>query len=326
MKVTLNEEAKSLLQDLLETMDQNIDDADYYNQILSEGYLVDKESTVLPIAELKAEDYFNNPYLKNIRPSEIRIGKWSLENDKYIPNQPFSYDVIETTSDDGYIEHTKFGYFTRKFKYLAIKENKTTWMSITPHEINTMKGSIDEAYGDVLVLGLGLGYYPYMVSLKENVKTIDVVEIAKEPTDIFKKNILPLFKEKDKIHIIHGDAFDYLNNNSKHYDYVFVDLWHLPEDGLPLYTKAKSLEKAGSKYSYWIESDMLILLRRAMLILLEEEQNNKEATFAKGNDLTEDLLFEIDKATQEIQVTHPEQIMDLIHNDYLSVLAKNLVL
>ena len=100
----------------------------------------------------------------------------------------------------------------------------------------------------------------------------------------------------------------------------------MPEDGLPLYTKAKSLEKAGSKYSYWIETDMLILLRRAMLILLEEKENNKDAKFSKGNDLTEDLLFEIDKATSSIEVTDPEQILSLIDDKYLSKLANSLVL
>ncbi|MCQ2772339.1 MAG: class I SAM-dependent methyltransferase [Bacilli bacterium] len=324
MKVNLTEEAKQLLQQLLETMDENIEKADYYNQILSEGFLVDKDSSYLPISELRAEDYFDNPYLKNVRPQNVKIGKWSLESDKYIPNQPFSYDAIKTSAEDGYREETRFGYFTRKFKFPAIKENGTTWMSITPHEINTMKQAINEAHGNVLVLGLGLGYYPYMISLKDNVSSIDVVEIAKEPFNMFKANILPQFKNKDKIHLFLIDAFLYLKNNDKQYDYIFVDLWHLPEDGLPLYTKTRRLEQPNSRYSYWIETDILIRLRRAVLILLDELSNNPNSCFEKGNDLTEDLLFEINSATQKLVVANEEDIMKIIDDSYLKELAKSI--
>lgn len=326
MRVKLNEEGSELLEQLLSTMDDNIENADYYNQILSEGFLVDKDSSILPIAELKAEDYFDNPYLRNVRPQNVKLGKWSLENDKYIPNQPFSYDVIKSSEDDGYREETRFGYFTRKFKFLSIKENGTTWMSITPHEINTMKQSIQEAHGKVLVLGLGLGYYPYMISLKEDVEEIDVVEIAKEPLEMFKANILPFFENRSKINLFLIDAFSYLKNNTKHYDYVFVDLWHLPEDGLPLYTRSKRFEAHETQYSYWIESDMLILLRRASLILIEELNNNSESSFIKGNDFTEDLLCEINKHTSNVSIESAQDILNLISDTSLKQLARDLEL
>ena len=38
-----------------------------------------------------------------------------------------------------------------------------------------------------------------------------------------------------------------------YYDFVFVDIWHDPSDGIDLYLKFKSLEKKNIKYSYWIE-------------------------------------------------------------------------
>ena len=60
-------------------------------------------------------------------------------------------------------------------------------MLITPNEIETMKKSISEATGNVLTYGLGLGYYAYMVSMKENVESVTIVEKDKEIIDLFKK-------------------------------------------------------------------------------------------------------------------------------------------
>ena len=59
----------------------------------------------------------------------------------------------------------------------------------------------------------------------------------------------------DKIKIINDDAFNYFKKDI-YYDYVFVDIWHDPSDGIDLYLKFKSLEKDNIKYSYWIEDTL----------------------------------------------------------------------
>ena len=58
----------------------------------------------------------------------------------------------------------------------ALLENDRIWMTITPNEIETMKEPVDGAFGNVLTYGLGLGYYAYMVSEKENVETVTIVD------------------------------------------------------------------------------------------------------------------------------------------------------
>ena len=75
-------------------------------------------------------------------------------------------------------------------------------MTITPNEIETMKEPVDEAFGHVLTFGLGLGYYAYMVSEKENVESITIVETNEDVIDLFNKYILPQFKNAHKIKII----------------------------------------------------------------------------------------------------------------------------
>ena len=49
----------------------------------------------------------------------------------------------------------------------------------------------------------------YMVSEKENVETVTVVDTNEDVIRLFKKYILPQFKNAHKIKIIAADAFEY---------------------------------------------------------------------------------------------------------------------
>ena len=74
-------------------------------------------------------------------------------------------------------------------------------MSVCPSEINSMARHIDKAHGRVLVLGLGLGYYLYMSSMKPEVNSVDVVECQPEIIKLFDENLLPQFPFREKIRL-----------------------------------------------------------------------------------------------------------------------------
>ena len=63
-------------------------------------------------------------------------------------------------------------------------------MSITPNEIETMEEAVKAATGKVIVYGLGLGYYPYMISLKDEVKEIVIVENDIKIINLFKLKLV----------------------------------------------------------------------------------------------------------------------------------------
>jgi hypothetical protein len=150
-------------------------------------------------------------------------------------------------------------------------------MLITPHEINTMKDAINAAYGDVVTFGLGLGYFAYMCSIKENVTSVTIVEKDEKIINLFKKHILPQFEHKDKIKIIHEDAITYCDKHFNH-NYAFVDLWRDTNDGLELYLKTKKRSRIhlNTKFDYWIEKSMLQIIRRAMITMFYEYINDIE--------------------------------------------------
>lgn len=212
--------------------------------------------------QLDADKYYADPYYKNIRIPTVKIGNSELRYDKYKPFEGFVCNDIVRTDEGRQIP--QIGFFKSEFRYPAIFENGRLWMSITPNEIETMKKPIEQAFGKVLTFGLGLGYYTYMISGKDNVQSIMVVENNQDIIDLFKKYILPQFKNAEKITIIKSDAFEYARKqmSSGKYDFVFTDLWHDVSDGLAMYLKMKTYERLcpGTRFMYWIEKSILCYL------------------------------------------------------------------
>lgn len=219
---------------------------------------------------LKKETYEQNPYVKTIGILRGHYKDWKLEEHTYYPYEAFLWKDV-TIDPNTFAEYSSLGFFLEPFSYLAITQKDIVWMSLTPHEIETMQPVIDQVKGDVLVLGLGLGYFPFMIARKKEVTSITIVEKDASAIELFSHLLLPHFPHPEKIHLVREDAFSYLQKKIS-FDDCFVDLWHQAEDGLPLYLKTLRLEHNHPKtrFFYWIEESMLCLVRRTFLNLLED--------------------------------------------------------
>lgn len=182
-----------------------------------------------------------------------------LRYDTYKPYEGFVCNDIKLLKNGR--QTPQIGFFEREFQYPAVLENDRIWMTITPNEIETIKEPIEQAFGNVLTFGLGLGYYTYMVSEKDNVDTITVVETNEDVIGLFQTHILPQFKHAHKVTIVKSDAFEYAEQHlsAGKFDVVFTDLWHDVSDGIDLYLKMKRYEPLSprTKFSYWIEKSIL---------------------------------------------------------------------
>ena len=262
------------------------------------------------LKKLNPKDYTDNPYVKAIKKTG-RKGKYALKYIDYAPYQLFAYDDIKV---NGYKEYSQIGYFDNKFSYLALTEGNNIWMSLNPNEIETMKPYINKARGNVLVLGLGMGYVPFMLSLKNCVKSITIIERDQEIINLFNELIYPSFPNKEKIKIIKGDAVEYTRKIQKQgtCDYVFADLWHDPEDGLPLFVELKKINK---HIDCWLEVSMYALLRRCMITLLEEQLNGlKEEDYRFARTYTDKVINAFYQKTKNLSL---ERLDDLLSDDSL---------
>ena len=274
---------------------------------------------------LKREDYFNNAYSLRINVNNKEYKNWSFKNEEYDCYQGFIYNETFVDEMNYFLEIPSFGFFNKKFNYLAVLENKREWMTITPNEINTMQKAIDEANGNVITFGLGLGYYPYMVSLKDDVKNVTIVEKDPNVIDMFTKNILPLFPNGDKIKIVNEDAFEFLkDNNLIDFNYVFVDIWHDVKDGIFLYLKFKAIEDNYSlTFNYWIENEMILMLRKIIIRLIDENISNIDSLNVKSNnDKLNELYTNVYYCLLNTKLNSYYDIFKLLKKDSLQILAK----
>ena len=365
MKINKIKEIKSYIDNLINMYEQNINSTDIINTYLenideeininklmnkykakeetalylnmlnllsvdkNDRYLnsLEKDNKINKIKKLYKKDYINNPYLKNINISDIKSANWSFYNNKYNPYELFLFDEIKVDENNYYAEINTLAYFDELFSYLSIIQDDVIWMLISPHEISTMEKAIKEVKGKVLVYGLGLGYFPYMISLKDDVKEITIIEQDKKAIDLFNKHILNQFENKDKIKIVNDDAFTYSKNNlaSLDYNYAFFDIYHNVDDGLPYYKEMLSLEKYNKniEFIYWIEKSLICALRRALIILLEEEYNDSsDNNYKNSKDEFDKLINELHFKLKDYSINNVNDIKTLLKDENIKNLFR----
>lgn len=312
-------ENKAYLEAMRQMIDINPEDSEFIRLV--------KTCRLDSINKLQTIDYESNPYYRNISFSDNKIGDWEISYNTYYPYEGFIFKDVISHPSDLYAEYTSFGYFTSYFRYLTVMQKNQVWMSITPHEINTMQPAIDLVGGSVAVFGLGLGYFPYMISLKSNVKRIVIVEKDPEVISLFTDFILPQFSHREKITIVQDEAFEYAHNkmNKDKFDFAFVDLWKNEFDGLSLYLRMKKNEKinTGTHFLYWIEDSLVVMIRRCLLTLIDEELGGStDEDYKKAGNIFDKCINRFHFLLKNQKINSYADILSLLTKDNLLRLSE----
>ncbi len=284
-----------------------------------------KDYELLHIDELNIAEYKNNSYYKDIKINEFNENGYHLYYKSYLPYETFIYKDI-TLKSSNYLEINHLGYFKNEFKLISLDKNDETWMLISPHEINTMKNYISLMNGNCLIYGLGLGYFPYMLSLKDDVKEITIIEKDKEIINIFNKFILPQFKNKEKIKIVNEDAIKFNKDiKENEFDNVFIDLWHNQLDGLKFYLYFKQNELNSSSYYYWIEDSIICYLRRMLItLLIEYKEGFTFKNYKKFQSFEDKIINSLYFELENKEFNNINEIYNLLKNESIKEIVKNL--
>lgn len=272
------------------------------------------EGRVFDVSEIQ-----DNPYVKDIDFKDRRSGDFEFRYHSFMPYELDIYDIPRKIIEYD-VDIPRISCFTEKVEYPVIFQNsiKSTWMSVSPNEINTMKQPIRNAKGKVLTLGCGMGYFAYMASLKADVESITIVEREQSVIDLFTSFILPQFKTKDKITVIKDDAIEYMMNlEDGLYDYCFADIWIGVMDFEP-YIETKEVCKRFRKMrmEYWIEDAFGILLSSHIYIeMLKAFSNNMNVPLGNMNDnefpIPENekkLADYVARLVENVEIEKPEHI------------------
>ncbi len=212
---------------------------------------------------LDPKKYTDNPYYKNIKLKEAKLGEWEIKKEVYKPYRGVIAGDMQLSDD--FTEIPPLGFFKEEFEFPAVLEGGNEWMTLTPVDLDTCEKEIEAAHGNVITFGLGLGYYTYMVSQKPSVEKITVIEKSPDVIRLFKEEILPQFSFPEKVEIIEADAFEYAEWEmpKRHFDVAFVDTWRDASDGSEMYCRMKPLERLNpeTKFYYWIENFIISRLR-----------------------------------------------------------------
>ena len=216
--------------------------------------------------EYDKNELLENPYYKNIKFLDIKDKKIHYKNKLLPAKECLNMSYIKYV-DNLFKSYIDIGYLKKSVNIPMLYEGNCIWMSPTIGEQRSMDEPLNKANGKVLTFGLGIGYYPYMCLLKNNVESISIVEINKDVIDLFKAHILPQFKDTKKIDIIQGNMYDYYNEEflSK-FDYIFVDVWKDNDDGLEHYKKLMQTGIRKDNMDFWIEPSIIEPIRMLILV------------------------------------------------------------
>lgn len=203
------------------------------------------------------EEIMNNPYFRHVRvEGKTMAHHLALTVNDYLPGE-FVQTYHEGFSEEDPFRAQTAGFFDGKVTFPVLLENGEVWMSLVLSEIESMREPIRRARGRVITYGLGLGYYAFMASEKNEVESVTVVELNPHVIALFKEKILPWFPHGDKIRIVSGDALRYVDaQEDGAFDYGFSDFWAGIHDGLLLYMDfmPRTARFRKTLHDYWIEN------------------------------------------------------------------------
>lgn len=272
-----------------------------------------------------------NLYLKNISLPEqsVEIGDCLFEQEYYQKNEFFLSGVCDPmdTFISPFSYLPKYGLLQSDVCYpvLTVKRNNGDeyCMSVTPLEAELMQPAIEQAYGNVLMLGCGFGYFAYMAGLKENVTSITIVEPSADVIAFFETYILPQFPCKEKIKVVSADAFDYLKNlDDGVYDFCFSDIWrdlyvvsfHI--DFLITCKKFQKMPVVIYQNELWLRSVSMSLALYFQMRMVSEETEDIPWEWQVFDKLFENVVIETD--TQLLHYLQLDVIKQMIADCQLS--------
>lgn len=260
-----------------------------------------------------------NPYYKNIELTNVKTDSVWYEN-AIIKKRTLMSMNFHRPLGKYLFHYHPLGYFDRDVVMPVLKEGKNkVWMSPAVSEIESMDDGYKNGHGDCLTLGLGIGVLPYLWLLKESVKSVTIVEVNKDVIDLFEKYIRPQFPKDKEVNIIHGDAFDYYNEDFlSQFDYIYVDFWESTEDGLDFYTGLMEKKINLKNMDYWLETSILHDVKYIVapyLYALYEGRSISDFMSSLDRDSRE-IAKKVNRyfKTRDDLVTTEEDLLEIIHS------------
>lgn len=138
-------------------------------------------------------------------------------------------------------------------------ERWETWMSLSPHEIESQELGCRYAFGHTAVMGLGMGWVAVNIAINPAVRKVTVVERDPEVIDLFAQSgvLAGLSAEiADKIRIVRADALEWVPEEAV--DFLYADIWRCLEESQTLDDVRRMQANAGAGGIYFWGQELAI--------------------------------------------------------------------
>lgn len=222
------------------------------------------------IEHLSKQEIFQNPYLRDIKVPNVTLNHVRLSNQRMVKKDAIVAYKEKSRNLDTFEQEVSYFTCDENLHFPAITEGDTNvcWMSVEPSEISSFQPFVEEAKGNVLLIGCGLGYAAYMLSLKEEVTHITIVDLNPDILQIFSTHLLPQFSHRSKISLVCADAMEFLYaQDLSAYDHINVDIWHDTTDMIGYYVRCLEVEAKypNTQFSYWLEKELKEMVQKNIL-------------------------------------------------------------
>lgn len=231
-----------------------------------------------PSLFLSSQEWKNSPYHAAVSLDLIKDDSFSFETVKTAGRELFNADAIIKDPNRELNDSMVLRAMDRNFDAIYLYQDDEDWMIDAPSEAATNDAPAARAHGKVLTFGLGIGYFIFMAMRNPAVKEITVVESSAEVIAMFERFLYPQFPHDIPVHFIHGDAFDYFNEDFiSGFDYVYTDIWKSSADGLAimerlLHQYVPPYEKA----DFWIEDSCEEIMWTLIFLYFEAIAHNRK--------------------------------------------------
>lgn len=134
-----------------------------------------------------------------------------------------------------------------------------TWMSLTPHEIESQELGCRYAVGHTVVMGLGMGWVAVNIALNPAVSRVTIIERDPEVIELFYRSQamagLP-DSVVDKIRIVQDDALVWIPEEKV--DFLYADIWLCLEEPQALEDVRRMQANVAADSIYFWGQELLI--------------------------------------------------------------------
>jgi hypothetical protein len=212
-----------------------------------------------PSLFLSTRDYLRTPYHSHIRLAEQTLGSVAVRKQIIPAGELFNADAVQKDPKRELNDWMKLRALDEPYEALFLYEGDRVWMMDSPSEAMTNDPAARKAHGRVLTFGLGIGYFTYMALLNPRVESVTVIESSPQVIDLFRELLYPCFPHDKAVMIRRQRAEEcFTRDFLEPYDFIFVDIWQSPRDGLPILSSL--LERylpPLEKTAFWIEDSLM---------------------------------------------------------------------